>query len=123
MSGSSCCAPVSAALKSCCDAAFLDNACSSDVSGVGALNTLLMSGGRLASEFGAVAPATSEGALVGSVTGEIVGALSLGESCQFQNRVRSIFSAEAQWPSTASPNTPRVGRATLECGGVKLACW
>ena len=54
--------------------------------------------------------------------GERVGpvAVSAGESCQFQKRVRSIFSADAQWPRTASPSTPRVGSPMIECGGRKV---
>src|SRR5262245_26649240 len=104
-------APVRLALKSCWLAAALDRACSSEVSGAGAVSTLLISDGKVVSELGAVRPAVSDGVMVGSVTGEICGAVSPGESCQFQKRVMSIFSAEAQWPSTASPSTPRVGKA------------
>ena len=91
--------------------------------GAGAGSTLLISEGRLVSEFGAVSPAAIDGPVVGSVTGEIAGAVSAGESCQFQKRVRSIFSADGQWPSTASPSTPWVGSAIVDCGGMKVACW
>ncbi len=59
---------------------------------------------------------------MGSVTGEIVGAVSEGLSCQFQNLVRSSFSPDGQWPSTASPRTPCVGRAMIDWGETKLCC-
>ena len=58
----------------------------------------------------------------GQLTGEIVGAVSAGESCQFQNRVRSIFSADGQWPSTPSPSTPRVGSEIVAMGGGTKLC-
>ena len=35
-----------------------------------------------------------------------LGWIGIGESCQFQKRVRSSFSAQLNRPSTASPNTP-----------------
>ena len=38
----------------------------------------------------------------------------LSITCQFQNLVRSSFSPDAQWPSTASPRTPRVGSAMID---------
>lgn len=72
------------------------------------------------SVFGALRPAAIEADDVGIDVGEIVGAASPGESCQFQNWVRSIFSADAQWPSTASPSTPLVGSEMIELGGLKL---
>src|SRR5690348_5072703 len=96
-------------------------AASNEVSGEGAVSTLLMSDGSCVSEFGAVRPAAIDADVVGKLVGAICGAVSSGESCQFQKRVRSIFSAEAQWPRTASPSTPRVGRARVECGGLKPA--
>ena len=43
-------------------------------------------------------------------------ACGIGESPQFQKRVRSIFSADGHCPSTASPNTPWVGSVTCETG-------
>ena len=36
----------------------------------------------------------------------------MGESCQFQNRVMSSFSAVLARPSTASANTPPLGSGT-----------
>src|SRR4051812_41734216 len=92
------------------------SAVSSELSGVGAVSTLLISDGNCVSEFGPVTPAVSDGDDVGSEVGEIVGAVSAGESCQFQKRVMSTFSAEGQLPSTASPSTPRVGSAIVEVG-------
>ena len=114
---------VRALSKSFCAAALLPSDCSKAVSGAGAVSTLLMKEGNVVSEFGAVTPAVRAGEEVGSVTGEMVGAVSEGESCQFQNLVRSIFSADEQRPSTPSPSTPCVGKAMMLCGGLKLACW
>ena len=46
-------------------------------------------------------------------TGAMSGASSgIGESCQFQNRVRSICSPEFDRPSVASPKMPPVGSIT-----------
>src|SRR5689334_20153155 len=118
----SCLAPVKSGLKSCWLAAALLNACSKLVSGVGGARMLLISGGRLVSVFGAVSPAAIDGVVVGTVTGAIAGAVSPGASAQFQKRVRSIFSADGLRPSTASPSTPRVGNAIVECGGTKASC-
>ena len=75
---------------------------------------------QLPSELGAVRPAVSDGVVVGSVTGVMVGAWSDGESCQFQNRLKSIFSADGQRPSTASPSTPRSVARCREVGGRTL---
>src|SRR5690348_15614629 len=83
ISPASCWAPVRLGLKSCWLAADLLKACSRLVSGVGAVNTLLMSGGSLVRVSGAVKPAAIEGAVVGSVTGPIAGAASAGASAQF----------------------------------------
>src|SRR5215470_2548480 len=84
---------------------------------------LLIIGGRLVRLFGAVKPAAIDGVVVGSVTGEMAGAASAGASAQFQKRVRSIFSAEEQCPRTASPSTPRVGRAIVDCGERNDSRW
>jgi hypothetical protein len=55
--------------------------------------------------------------------GGIVSAASAGESCQFQKRVRSIFSAELHWPSTASPSVPLAGSVSEERGGWNAWRW
>src|SRR4051794_28977474 len=47
-----------------------------------------------------------EPACTAAISGAAIG---IGESCQFQNRVRSIFSAALKRPSTASANTPPDG--------------
>src|SRR5579884_371420 len=114
--------PVSDVLKSFWLAAAWLSALSKLLSGAGALSTLLIRLGSWPSEFGAVSVAAIEGVVVGRVTGAIVGAVSDGLSCQFQNRVRSSFSPDGQWPSTASPRTPRVGSAMIDCGETKLCC-
>jgi hypothetical protein len=44
------------------------------------------------------------------------GRIGIGESFQFQKRVRSIFSAAFAWPSTASAKTPPLGSATFDFG-------
>src|ERR1700722_1819180 len=109
ISDASCAAPVSALSKSFWLAAAWPIACNRPLFGCGAVSTLLIRLGRPAIVLGAVRLPAIDGVVVGRDTGDIVGAVSAGESCQFQNRVRSIFSAEEQWPSTASPSTPRVG--------------
>jgi hypothetical protein len=43
--------------------------------------------------------------------------IGIGESCQFQNRVRSIFSAALNRPSTASANTPPEGSGMISLFG------
>lgn len=65
-------------------------------SGEGAERMLLIKGVRVVRELGAVSGAEMDPEVVGRVTGLMAGAVSDGESCQFQKRVRSIFSAEAQ---------------------------
>ena len=92
------------------------------MSGLGAVSTLLMRLGSWPSVLGAVSVSAIEGVVVGRVTGEIAGAVSDGLSCQFQNLVRSSFSPDGQWPSTASPRTPRVGSAMIDWGETKLCC-
>src|SRR5712691_12260266 len=86
-SGASWAAPVREVLKSFWAAASAPSDCSRLVFGVGACSTLLISDGRLPSELGAVSPVAMDVPVVGSATGEIVGAVSAGESCQFQNQV------------------------------------
>src|SRR5215831_11838101 len=76
MRPASCWAPVRVGLKSCWLAADLLKACKRLVSGVGALRTLLISGGRLVRVFGAVKPAAIDGVVVGKVTGAMAGAVS-----------------------------------------------
>ena len=94
-SGASCVAPVKLAAKSGCVDVFA-KACSKAVSAFGALRMLFINGVNVVSEFGAANGEEMDPVVVGRVTGLIGGAVSDGESCQFQNRVRSIFSAEAQ---------------------------
>src|SRR5450755_603628 len=69
-------APVRLELKSFWLAASAPSAWSNEVSGVGAVRTLLINDGRFVRELGAVSPAAIDGEVVGSVTGEIVGAVS-----------------------------------------------
>ena len=82
--------------------------------------TLLTMVGTLDSVAGAASCAS---VLARSPALAIAVASSAGESCQFQKRVRSIFSAEGQWPSTASPITPRVGSEKRDTGGEKASLW
>ena len=84
------------------------------MSGVGAVSTLLINGGRLVRVFGAVKPTAIDGVVVGKVTGAMAGAVWAGESAQFEKRVRSNPSADGQCPSTASPSAPRVGNAMVD---------
>jgi hypothetical protein len=53
-------------------------------------------------------------ACTGAISGAVIG---IGESCQFQNRVRSIFSAALKRPSTASANTPPEGSGMISLLG------
>src|SRR5213082_2179409 len=50
-------------------------------------------------------------------------AKSAGESCQFQKRVRSIFSHDWQQPRTASPSMPWVGSVMRDFGGTNAWRW
>src|SRR6476620_7518020 len=56
-----------------------------------------------------------EPACTAAISGAAIG---IGESCQFQNRVRSIFSAALKRPSTASANTPPDGSGMISLLGV-----
>lgn len=47
----------------------------------------------------------------------------VGESCQFQNLVRSIFSHELELPSTASPSIPLLGRVSRSVRGTTTSVW
>ena len=62
-------------------------------------------------------PANNPDRAAGSV------ATSGGESCQFQNLVRSIFSLDSHAPRIASPSTPRVGSVIDDCGGANACRW
>ena len=60
--------------------------------------------------FGLRAATASSGAISGATIG-------IGESCQFQKRVRSICSAALKRPSTASANTPPDGSGMISLFG------
>jgi hypothetical protein len=47
-----------------------------------------------------------------------VGCNGIGESCQFQKRVISSFSAELERPSTASAKVPPVPSGTMSISGL-----
>jgi len=78
---------------------------------------LLISGCREVSALEVCSPAVRDAPAVGTCTLAISGALSAGLSAQCQKRVRSIFSADGQLPSTASPSTPEVGSAMTDLRG------
>src|SRR5215472_13680328 len=94
-------------------------ACNAVLASAGGAFTLVTIDGSPVSVLGAVAPISVLPLF--RVLPAMSAACGSGESCQFQNRVRSIFSADGQEPRTASPSTPRVGSTTLDTGGEKPA--
>src|SRR5258708_38636404 len=97
------------------------SACRAVFASAGGAFTLVTIVGSPVSVLGAVASISVLPLL--SVVPAMSAAWGNGESCQFQKRVRSIFSAEGHDPRTASPRTPRVGIVMLDTGGEKPARW